>query len=79
MTEAFILFNYFQLMQSFAFAIRKRLALSRENSAICAETAESSRATACKRNPSVRVERIVTSALRTRRHLDGSYGIRDGG
>ena len=77
MTEGFVLFNYFESAQSVPFAFRKSEPFCRENSAICGELVEQS-LDCMQRIHAVAIARIVTRALRTRRHLDGSYSVCDG-
>ena len=85
MTEVFISFNYFRRAQPLSFAIRKTFAASRENSAIrqCLPLIVAKQPHDCMQwIRIVEIVPIVTNVLpqlRTRRHLDGSHGVCDGG
>jgi hypothetical protein len=77
MTEAFVLFNYFRRCSLFDLRFAKRRPFLAKTP-LFADISSQQPLDCMQRIRAVETVLIVTSALPTR-HLDGSYGVRDGG
>ena len=77
MTECFVLFNYFLEVQSFHLRFAKHRPFVAKTPRFAESQSKQSR-DCMQQIHAIAIARIVTRALRTSWHLDGSHGVRDG-